>query len=119
MPPGKVATFGRNTPIGRAAQPDELAPPYVMLAKRLGRATSWGAVIAVTGGRPFICCASSLVLVESRELVGGSTVGRLQLPRELRIGRGQLDRVLNALVVIVIAGAPPLGMGSPGNVTAQ
>jgi NAD(P)-dependent dehydrogenase (short-subunit alcohol dehydrogenase family) len=53
MPPEKVATFGQNTPIGRAAQPYELAPPYVMLASDEA-SYIMGAVIAVTGGRPFI-----------------------------------------------------------------
>src|SRR4051812_7667827 len=32
MPPEKVKTFGRDTLIGRAAQPAELAPAYVFLA---------------------------------------------------------------------------------------
>ena len=53
MPPEKVATFGQNTPIGRAAQPYELAPPYVLLASDEA-SYIMGAVIAVTGGRPFI-----------------------------------------------------------------
>lgn len=53
MPPEKVATFGQNTPIGRAAQPYELAPPYVLLASDEA-SYIMGAVIPVTGGRPFI-----------------------------------------------------------------
>ena len=32
MPPEKVASFGENTPLGRAGQPAELAPVYVLLA---------------------------------------------------------------------------------------
>ena len=32
MPPEAVKTFGQQTPMGRAAQPAELAPPYVLLA---------------------------------------------------------------------------------------
>ena len=53
MPPEKVASFGKNTPIGRAAQPKELAPPYVMLASDEASYII-GATIPVTGGRPFI-----------------------------------------------------------------
>ncbi|SDY61868.1 SDR family oxidoreductase [Citreimonas salinaria] len=53
MPPEKVKSFGSNTPIGRAAQPKELAPPYVMLASDESSYII-GATIPVTGGRPFI-----------------------------------------------------------------
>ena len=53
MPPEKVKSFGGNTPIGRAAQPKELAPPYVMLASDESSYII-GATIPVTGGRPFI-----------------------------------------------------------------
>ena len=53
MPPEKVASFGKNTPIGRAAQPRELAAPYVMLASDEASYII-GATIPVTGGRPFI-----------------------------------------------------------------
>ncbi|TFL16323.1 SDR family oxidoreductase [Jannaschia formosa] len=53
MPPEKVESFGSNTPIGRAAQPKELAPPYVMLASDEASYII-GATIPVTGGRPFI-----------------------------------------------------------------
>ena len=53
MPPEQVKNFGSNTPIGRAAQPRELAPPYVMLASDEASYII-GATIAVTGGRPFI-----------------------------------------------------------------
>lgn len=51
MPPGKVAAFGSDTPLGRAGQPVELAPVYVLLASDEGSYISW-ARIAVTGGRP-------------------------------------------------------------------
>jgi NAD(P)-dependent dehydrogenase (short-subunit alcohol dehydrogenase family) len=34
MPDEKVATFGQQTPIGRAGQPAELAPAYVFLASQ-------------------------------------------------------------------------------------
>ncbi len=53
MPPEKVRSFGDNTPIGRAAQPAELAPAYVMLASDEASYIA-GATIAVTGGKPFI-----------------------------------------------------------------
>jgi NAD(P)-dependent dehydrogenase (short-subunit alcohol dehydrogenase family) len=53
MPPEKVKSFGENTPIGRAAQPAELAPAYVMLASDEA-SYILAATIAVTGGRPFL-----------------------------------------------------------------
>jgi len=53
LPAEKVATFGQNTPIGRAAQPKELAPAYVMLASDEASYII-GATLPVTGGRPFI-----------------------------------------------------------------
>ncbi|MBF6059277.1 SDR family oxidoreductase [Nocardia terpenica] len=53
MPPEKVAHFGANTPLGRAGQPAELAPTYVLLASSDGSYIS-GARVAVTGGRPIL-----------------------------------------------------------------
>lgn len=53
MPPETVKSFGSNTPIGRAAQPAELAAPYVMLATDEASYII-GATIPVTGGRAFI-----------------------------------------------------------------
>ncbi|EXG79824.1 glucose 1-dehydrogenase [Cryptosporangium arvum] len=53
MPPEKVAKFGENTPLGRAGQPVELAPVYVLLASDEGSYIS-GARVAVTGGRPIL-----------------------------------------------------------------
>lgn len=53
MPPEKVESFGSNTPLGRAAQPAELAPSYVMLASN-DASYMTGAIIAVTGGRPML-----------------------------------------------------------------
>ena len=44
---------GDRPPIGRPAQPKELAPAYVMLATDEASYVS-GATIAVTGGKPFI-----------------------------------------------------------------
>jgi NAD(P)-dependent dehydrogenase (short-subunit alcohol dehydrogenase family) len=32
FPPEKVEKFGQQVPMGRAAQPDEIAPSYVFLA---------------------------------------------------------------------------------------
>jgi NAD(P)-dependent dehydrogenase (short-subunit alcohol dehydrogenase family) len=53
MPPEKVESFGQDTPLGRAGQPAELAPAYVLLASDDGSYIS-GARIAVTGGRPIL-----------------------------------------------------------------
>jgi NAD(P)-dependent dehydrogenase (short-subunit alcohol dehydrogenase family) len=53
MPPDKVKNFGKQVPMGRPAQPAELAPPYVMLASDEASYIS-GATIAVTGGKPII-----------------------------------------------------------------
>jgi NAD(P)-dependent dehydrogenase (short-subunit alcohol dehydrogenase family) len=53
MPPDKVKNFGKQVPMGRPAQPAELAPPYVMLATEEASYIS-GATIAVTGGKPII-----------------------------------------------------------------
>jgi NAD(P)-dependent dehydrogenase (short-subunit alcohol dehydrogenase family) len=53
MPPEKVQHFGENTPLGRAGQPKELAPVYVLLASDDGSYIS-GARVAVTGGRPVL-----------------------------------------------------------------
>jgi NAD(P)-dependent dehydrogenase (short-subunit alcohol dehydrogenase family) len=53
MPPEKVEKFGENTPLGRAGQPKELAPVYVLLASDDGSYIS-GARVAVTGGRPML-----------------------------------------------------------------
>ena len=53
MPPDQVKEFGKETPMGRPAQPRELAPAYVMLATDEASYIS-GATIAVTGGKPII-----------------------------------------------------------------
>ncbi|MDZ4306932.1 glucose 1-dehydrogenase [Allopontixanthobacter sp.] len=53
MPKDTVAEFGKDYPIGRPAQPAELAPPYVMLASDEASYIS-GATVAVTGGKPMI-----------------------------------------------------------------
>jgi NAD(P)-dependent dehydrogenase (short-subunit alcohol dehydrogenase family) len=53
MPEEKVEHFGENRPLGRAGQPVELAPVYVLLASDEGSYIS-GARVAVTGGRPIL-----------------------------------------------------------------
>lgn len=53
MPEEKVKNFGKQVPIGRPAQPRELAPVYVMLASEEASYVS-GATVAVTGGKPII-----------------------------------------------------------------
>ncbi|WP_101952088.1 SDR family oxidoreductase [Mycobacterium sp. 3519A] len=53
MPSEKVQNFGDDTPLGRAGQPAELAPTYVLLASDDGSYIS-GARVAVTGGRPIL-----------------------------------------------------------------
>jgi NAD(P)-dependent dehydrogenase (short-subunit alcohol dehydrogenase family) len=53
MPQDEVESFGSNTPLGRAGQPAELAPAYVLLASPESSYIT-GAVIPVTGGRPML-----------------------------------------------------------------
>jgi NAD(P)-dependent dehydrogenase (short-subunit alcohol dehydrogenase family) len=53
MPKEKVESFGKDVPLGRAAQPRELAPPFVMLASEESSYIT-GAMIPVTGGRPML-----------------------------------------------------------------
>jgi NAD(P)-dependent dehydrogenase (short-subunit alcohol dehydrogenase family) len=53
MPEEKVESFGEQSPLGRAGQPAELAPVYVMLASDEASYVS-GARIAVTGGNPIL-----------------------------------------------------------------
>ncbi|WIB77579.1 SDR family oxidoreductase [Curtobacterium sp. MCPF17_002] len=53
MPPEQVEQFGQQTPLGRAGQPAELAPVYVLLASDDGSYVS-GARVAVTGGTPIL-----------------------------------------------------------------
>ena len=53
MPPEKVESFGKNTPLGRAGQPAELAPAYVLLASAEASYIT-GALVPVTGGRPML-----------------------------------------------------------------
>jgi NAD(P)-dependent dehydrogenase (short-subunit alcohol dehydrogenase family) len=53
MPEEKVKSFGKNTPLGRAGQPAELAPLYVLLASQDSSYIT-GALVPVTGGRPML-----------------------------------------------------------------
>ena len=53
MPVEQVKSFGKDTPLGRPAQPKELAPAYVLLATDEASYMS-GATIAVTGGKPIL-----------------------------------------------------------------
>jgi NAD(P)-dependent dehydrogenase (short-subunit alcohol dehydrogenase family) len=53
MPEEKVESFGQQVPLGRPAQPAELAPVYVLLAGDEASYVS-GARVAVTGGNPIL-----------------------------------------------------------------
>jgi hypothetical protein len=53
MPDEAIETFGENTPLGRAGQPAELAPAYVLLASDEASYMT-GALVPVTGGRPML-----------------------------------------------------------------
>jgi len=50
MPDETLESFGEDTPVGRAAQPAELAPAFVFLASDESRYIT-GEVIGVTGGK--------------------------------------------------------------------
>jgi NAD(P)-dependent dehydrogenase (short-subunit alcohol dehydrogenase family) len=51
MPEEKVESFGQQSPMGRAAQPAELAPAYVFFASQESSYVT-AEVLAVTGGSP-------------------------------------------------------------------
>lgn len=51
QPEGKIPDFGKNRPLGRAGQPVELAPVYVLLASDEGSYIT-GQIYGVTGGQP-------------------------------------------------------------------
>jgi NAD(P)-dependent dehydrogenase (short-subunit alcohol dehydrogenase family) len=53
MPAEQVESFGSDVPLGRAGQPAELAPVYVLLASDDASYVS-GARVAVTGGKPIL-----------------------------------------------------------------
>jgi NAD(P)-dependent dehydrogenase (short-subunit alcohol dehydrogenase family) len=48
--PSDVAQFGAQTPMGRPAQPEELAPTYVFLASNADSSFITGEIISVLGG---------------------------------------------------------------------
>jgi NAD(P)-dependent dehydrogenase (short-subunit alcohol dehydrogenase family) len=52
LPPEKVAEFGKSNPMGRPAQPEELAPAYVFLASNADSSYITGTVLQVMGGEP-------------------------------------------------------------------
>ena len=49
-PADAVAKFGAQTPLGRPAQPEELAPAYVFLASNADSSYITGTVLQVMGG---------------------------------------------------------------------
>jgi len=50
LPPDRVAKFGQDNPMGRPAQPEELAPTYVFLASEADSSYVTGTIIQVMGG---------------------------------------------------------------------
>jgi NAD(P)-dependent dehydrogenase (short-subunit alcohol dehydrogenase family) len=48
--PDKVSEFGKNTPMGRPAQPEELSPLYVFLASPVCSSFITGEIVPVIGG---------------------------------------------------------------------
>jgi NAD(P)-dependent dehydrogenase (short-subunit alcohol dehydrogenase family) len=50
MTPERVAEFGADSPMGRPAQPEELAPAYVFLASNADSSYITGTVLQVMGG---------------------------------------------------------------------
>ena len=50
LPPDQVAEFGKSTPMGRPAQPEEVAPAYVFLASEADSSYITGIVLPVMGG---------------------------------------------------------------------
>jgi NAD(P)-dependent dehydrogenase (short-subunit alcohol dehydrogenase family) len=50
LPPDKVAKFGQSNPMGRPAQPEELAPAYVFLGSNADSSYITGTVLQVMGG---------------------------------------------------------------------
>ena len=50
LPPQDVAKFGQKNPMGRPAQPEELAPAYVFLASNADSSYITGTVLQVMGG---------------------------------------------------------------------
>jgi NAD(P)-dependent dehydrogenase (short-subunit alcohol dehydrogenase family) len=50
MTPERIARFGQDSPMGRPAQPEELAPTYVFLASEADSSYITGTVLQVMGG---------------------------------------------------------------------
>jgi NAD(P)-dependent dehydrogenase (short-subunit alcohol dehydrogenase family) len=50
LPAKEVATFGGHTPLGRPAQPDEIAPAYVFLASEADSSYITGVIFPILGG---------------------------------------------------------------------
>jgi len=50
MPTEDLAQLGSETPLGRVAQPEEIAPAYVYLASDADSSYTVGEIIAITGG---------------------------------------------------------------------
>ena len=48
--PEKIATFGADTPMGRPAQPEEIAPAYVYFASNVDSSYVTGEVLTLLGG---------------------------------------------------------------------
>jgi NAD(P)-dependent dehydrogenase (short-subunit alcohol dehydrogenase family) len=51
LPPERVARFGESNPMGRPAQPEEVAPAYVFLASNADSSYITGIVLPVMGGQ--------------------------------------------------------------------
>ena len=51
LSPDEVAKFGANYPLGRPAQPEEIAPAYVFLASDADSSYITGSVMEIMGGR--------------------------------------------------------------------
>ena len=51
LSPAEVAKFGANYPLGRPAQPEEIAPAYVFLASDADSSYITGSVMEIMGGR--------------------------------------------------------------------
>jgi NAD(P)-dependent dehydrogenase (short-subunit alcohol dehydrogenase family) len=48
--PGRIAQFGKSNPMGRPAQPEEVAPAYVFLASEADSSFITGIILPVMGG---------------------------------------------------------------------